>query len=331
MNYFFSVVIPTYNPKQFLPTLLESISHNECIDKIEIILSDDCSEENFDDIIEQFKTLHIRKIKNDKHVGFPRVGRQRGADCAKGKWLCFSDQDDYFQDNAFDYVYEFIQRRKARNYIVSDFTEEVVETGERILRNRFKGWTHGKFYEKAFWDKYEIRYDDINYCEDINLTTKLDCICISEKTNPYELDKPVYVWRRRKDSLADIKYFADSMPDYVVAMFGVIIQYVEKYKDDEELLLAYNIKFISTFLHIYFYFQSNILNTRKQLLLKTVQITQSYYTKYKELTKFTNSDIIYYLNTELIDLYQQTRTDDYNQIPFIEQIAFSDWMYNYFE
>ena len=59
---FFSVIIPTYNPKEFLPRLLESIKHNDCLDKIEVIISDDCSTEPFDDVLEKFPEIHFNII-----------------------------------------------------------------------------------------------------------------------------------------------------------------------------------------------------------------------------------------------------------------------------
>ena len=46
---FFSVIIPTYNPKKYLNNILESITKSDCMDDIEVIISDDCSTEDFSD------------------------------------------------------------------------------------------------------------------------------------------------------------------------------------------------------------------------------------------------------------------------------------------
>lgn len=80
----FSIVVPIYNPGDCLKRLLTSIDTNYCIDDIEVILSDDLSTEPFDDLIEDFNNLTIKIIKNDKHYGFPRAGRQHGLEEAKG-------------------------------------------------------------------------------------------------------------------------------------------------------------------------------------------------------------------------------------------------------
>ena len=330
---FMSIIIPTYNPRQFLPQILGSIAKNKHLDRLEVILSDDCSSEPFEDVLEQFKMLNIRIIKNDEHKGFPRCGRQHGADEAKGEWFTFADQDDYYVPYAFDDIITFIKSVKAKNYITSDFIEESVETGEQIVRNRFKGWTHGKFYEKKFWVENGICYDNVDYCEDINLSVKLDCLVTSENIKTFEYDKPLYIWRRRKDSLASIEYFIKSMPDYITATLGVTLGYVEKYKnlENKQLTDAFYIKFLATFLHIYFYFQSHILNDKKQVLLESVSIAQPIWTRFKEVSGFTNADIINFFNGDLMWLYQKTRNDDYSQIPFIEQLSFADWLTLYFD
>lgn len=328
---FFSVIIPTYNPKEYLETLLTSILHNRCLNEIEVIISDDCSTEDFDDVIENFSQLNIRKIVNEKHYGFPRAGRQNGADNANGTWICFSDQDDYFKDNAFDNILKYIKKHNIKNCLFSNFIEYQIDTGKQIIRSAESGWTHGKFYEKEFWDKYNICYDEINYCEDVNLSSKIDCITTAENIECKTYDKPVYVWKRRGNSLADEEYFVKSLPEFAKATSGVIVNYVEQYKDNEELFLKFNVKFISTLMNIYFNLQSNLVYDKKTIMLKTAESLQPTYTKYKEITGFTTGDMIYYIYNELTDLYDHVRKENYDQIPFVEKDSIRDWLLMYFE
>ena len=88
---FFSIIIPTYNPKKYLNKLLNSIIKNNCLNEIEIIIVDDQSEEDFSDILLQYPKCHFKVIKNDHHYGFSRVGRQTGSEHAQGKWMVFAD------------------------------------------------------------------------------------------------------------------------------------------------------------------------------------------------------------------------------------------------
>lgn len=330
---FFSVIIPTYNPGQFLPRLLESISHNQCLNDIEVIISDDCSTEKFDDIIEEYsKKLNIRKIVNKEHTGFPREGRQNGANESTGDWICFADQDDYYLNGAFDKVKEIITTKKLTSIVVSNFIIENSTTYEQHIEHGLKGWTHGKFYSKNFWLDEELGYDDIQYCEDINLSTKVSCILIAKKDQYTIIEDPIYVWCKRKDSLSEGTYFINSFPDYIKATLGVILKYLNKYIDggDNKIISDYNILFIQTFLHMYFYLQSDFFYHEKEKMIAIIQILQPIYDEYKKLFHYTNEYFIQLLSTDLLNLYHSIRDGDFNQIPFIEQIAFKDWINIFF-
>ena len=330
-NYFFSIVIPTYNPREYIPRLLKSITQNACLDKIEVIISDDCSTDTFDDVLEQFSNINFLKICNKKHSSFPRDGRQNGMDNAHGKWIAFADQDDYFIENSFDKLMSFIENNNAQNIIVSNFIEQSSETGNEIIRTKDSGWTHGKLYEKEFLEKYDIKYDEINYCEDINLTNKIDCVLTINQIVPFEFKEYFYVWLRRKDSLSDIEYFRQSMPDYINATLGVIIESIDKNVDNTNVIGILNVKFIIALLHVYFYYQSRQLYGDKQGLIRSLAVLQPIYSRFKLITGFGNEDIIGFVHNDLIMVYEQTRTGDFNQIPFIEQVSFVDWMRLYLD
>ena len=330
MEIFFSVVIPTYNPSKYLRNILDDITNNECLDKIEVILSDDCSTENLEEIIEPYNNLNIRIIKNDKHYGFPRTGRQNGLKEAKGKWICFIDQDDDLIENTFDKLYDFIIENKAKNYITSDFNEKYLND-DTILRSGQKGWTHGKLYEKSFIKKYNIYYDDLQYCEDINFTSKVKALIFAKGIKMKEYPEPFYIWNRRGDSLATIEYFKDSMPDYIRSTTAIAIQYIEEYKDNKDLFDYFVIDFICSLYHVFFYFQSGYLCNEKQRMIQCAETIQPYLTRFHEVTNFSNKDIINFTHTEFLTLYNKLRNEDFSQITFIEQMTFMDWLDLYFD
>ena len=331
---FFSVIVPTYNPGNYLPKLLKSIQQNQCLDDIEIILSDDCSEENFDSILSDFSNLNIRKIKNKHHTGFPRTGRENGMNCAEGKWVCFCDQDDYFIDNAFDKVKAFILDTKAESYLICNFIQEIAETGERSLVDASFGWTHGKFYERAFLIEHDVHYDNVRYCEDTNFTTKISCIMIEERKNVFHFGEPVYVWHKTKDSLSDHKYFVNSMTDYINATFGVIIKYIEKYMNNQgsEAFGDYVTQFMRTFIHVYFYLQTPHFKNRNDKVIEAVSCLTPFFNRFKAAVGINNDKIIEFITTspEHMNFYNETRVVDSRQIPFVESICFADWIKCYF-
>jgi len=80
-----SIIIPTYNEEEYLPALLESIREQDFTD-YEVIVADADSEDNTRKIAEEYG---CRVVEG----GMPAVGRNRGAEVARGEILIFLDAD----------------------------------------------------------------------------------------------------------------------------------------------------------------------------------------------------------------------------------------------
>lgn len=98
-QYNYSIIIPHKNTPQLLERCLSSIPRRKDIQILVIDDNSNSSEVNFD----QFPGLddpfvEVIFTKEGKGSGY---ARNVGLDHAKGKWLLFSDADDYFTDNAF--------------------------------------------------------------------------------------------------------------------------------------------------------------------------------------------------------------------------------------
>ncbi|MGZ4857186.1 MAG: MJ1255/VC2487 family glycosyltransferase [Methanobacteriaceae archaeon] len=95
-----SIIIPTYNEERYLPSLLESI-HLQDFQDYEIIVADADSEDHTREIAQEWG---CRVVKG----GVPSVGRNRGAEVARGKYLLFLDSDsiltpDYLEDSIWEF------------------------------------------------------------------------------------------------------------------------------------------------------------------------------------------------------------------------------------
>ena len=90
-----SVIIPAYNSATRIPLALDSALAQNV--PLEIIVINDCSTDNLDEVMAQY--LHhpeIRYVKNEQNLGVAAT-RNKGVALARGSYIAFLDADDYWE------------------------------------------------------------------------------------------------------------------------------------------------------------------------------------------------------------------------------------------
>lgn len=102
-----SVVLPTYNRARLLSRAVKSVL-DQTYPNFELIVVDDCSTDDTEDVVKGFQDDRIRYIRHEKNQGAP-IARNTGIKAAKGKYIAFQDSDDVWcstklekQENAFN-------------------------------------------------------------------------------------------------------------------------------------------------------------------------------------------------------------------------------------
>ena len=118
---FLSIIIPVYNGLQHgIQQCLDSI-WSQLLDKdiYEVICIDDCSTDGTRSWLKEQQKKHdnLVVIENEKNI---RQGgaRNKGVRAAKGKYICFIDQDDYYQKESIRQVYEHLKQNDLEILIV---------------------------------------------------------------------------------------------------------------------------------------------------------------------------------------------------------------------
>lgn len=91
-NFTVSVIIPTYNRAHLLGRSIRSIM-NQTYQNFEIIVVDDGSTDNTDELIFSLVNEKIRYIRHEKNKG-AAAARNTGIKAAKGDYIAFQDSDD---------------------------------------------------------------------------------------------------------------------------------------------------------------------------------------------------------------------------------------------
>ena len=103
-----SVIVLTWNTKEFLASLLNSILLNNNVCKYEIIVVDNGSTDNVGQFLKQ-NYPDVVFIRNEKNLGTSQ--RNKGIKIAKGRYLAFLDSDiELLTDKSFDMLLEYMDK-----------------------------------------------------------------------------------------------------------------------------------------------------------------------------------------------------------------------------
>ncbi len=105
-----SVIIPTYNRGYIIKRAIDSVI-NQTFDDWELIIVDDGSDDNTNEIVNDYKDDRIKYIRNRDRKG-ACYSRNLGMQNAMGEYFCFLDSDCIWREN---FLYDRINAAKKHN------------------------------------------------------------------------------------------------------------------------------------------------------------------------------------------------------------------------
>ena len=107
MNELVSIITPSYNTSRFIGKTIESVL-SQTYKNWEMIIVDDCSTDNTDEVVSKYKDPRIRYLKNKKNSG-AAISRNYALREAKGKWIAFLDSDDLWMPEKLEKQIAFME------------------------------------------------------------------------------------------------------------------------------------------------------------------------------------------------------------------------------
>lgn len=129
---FFSVILPTYNREKLLRKAIDSVL-KQTFTNFELIIINDGSTDNTENIVFDYTDKRIAYIKNDTNLE-RCLSRNKGIKQAKGKYICFLDSDDYHLHNHLEKLHSFIKKNDEPEAFF--FTNSWNETSNGIRTER---------------------------------------------------------------------------------------------------------------------------------------------------------------------------------------------------
>ena len=95
-----SIIIPTYNHSDYLRKAIHSVIC-QTFKNWEVVLIDNNSTDNTDEVIKSFKDPRIKHIKINNN-GIIAKSRNLGIKISRGDWIAFLDSDDWWTENKLE-------------------------------------------------------------------------------------------------------------------------------------------------------------------------------------------------------------------------------------
>lgn len=240
-----SVIVAAHNVERYLSQCLDSLV-NQTLKNIEIIVIDDASQDRGGEILEAYRSRYpdlVRVVTCERNKGLASV-RNIGMKVARGRYLGFTDGDDWADVRMCELLYQRAQEHDA-DVVIADatvfyddaktftpfFDRHIRETldpalgaaafelnrDHRVMLLEPVAWT--KLYRRSFLEKHALQFEDgMNSYEDIcfHFSVLLKASRISL------LDTPLFFYRQNRPG--QISARTDRRIDEVFAVFDRIHQ-----------------------------------------------------------------------------------------------------------
>jgi glycosyltransferase involved in cell wall biosynthesis len=169
-----SIITPNYNGARFIEYSIQSVI-NQTYKDWELIIVDDCSADNSVKIIENYKDIRIKTLKNRQNMGAAE-SRNNGIRHASGEIIAFLDSDDIWKQNKLEEQIKWYKKYNAAivfsNYDLIDeqgnhlnkvITAPRTLTYEDLLKSNHIGCLTGSYNVKLLGKRYFIRHGHEDY------------------------------------------------------------------------------------------------------------------------------------------------------------------------
>ena len=201
--------MPCFNTGKYIAGSIRSVLSQTYINW-ELLIVDDLSTDNTNEIILSFNDVRIRYFKNDINRG-AAFSRNKALSESRGRWIAFLDSDDLWVSDKLEKQIYFME---INNYVFSytNYTE-INEDSEplKILISGPKRITkfgmHNYCWPGCLTVMYDVRVVGLIQIENIEKNNDYAMwLKVCMKANCYLLNEELAMYRRRNGSISNHNY-----------------------------------------------------------------------------------------------------------------------------
>lgn len=209
MSELVSIIMPSYNTASYIELTIKSVL-KQTYKNWELLIVDDCSTDNTDEVIKKFSDKRIIYMKNKKNSG-AAISRNRALKRAKGKWIAFLDSDDLWYPTKLEEQIHFMKKNKYSFSYTS--YKEIDESGKKngIKVTGPKKITKRGMYHYCWPGCLTVMYDaeKVGKIQIANIKKNNDYamwLKVIKKVDCYYYDKVLAQYRKRSGSISNHGY-----------------------------------------------------------------------------------------------------------------------------
>lgn len=156
MDELVSIIMPTFNAEKYIEESIESIEA-QTYSNWELIIVDDCSEDDTVEVINEFKDDRIILLRNSSNKG-AAVSRNMALRHAKGRWIAFLDSDDLWHKDKLRLQIDFM-KEKGYAFTFTDYRTQLngewmpyINIAPNVINKR-------KMYNYCYFSTITVVYD----------------------------------------------------------------------------------------------------------------------------------------------------------------------------
>ena len=154
MNDLVSIIVPLFNYRRYIEQLIKSVFSQSCC-KWELIIIDDCSEDDPWSIIEHYIGNNVKYVRLERNFGYAKA-KNEGIIRSLGEYIVVLDADDILTPHSLQYRLNFLKKHPKFKWVHAkayEFTNDIKKAKWRRRKfiRRFEKMQKTKNYSRL-WD-----------------------------------------------------------------------------------------------------------------------------------------------------------------------------------
>lgn len=239
-----SIIMPSWNTGRFIGESINSVI-NQTYGNWELIIVDDCSADNSEEVIKSFNDKRIRYFRNDRNSG-AALTRNKAIAAARGEWVAFLDSDDLWLPEKLEKMLSFMHKNgyvfAYHDYVRIDEDSKPLNkyiTGPKVITKR-KMYNYG--YPGCLTFMYNAKVIGLVQIKSIKKNNDYAMLLkLCKKANCYLLPENLAQYRIRKKSISHDRFLKKVKSHYE------LFRYCDEKSAAVAFLLACNNMFYGVF------------------------------------------------------------------------------------